>query len=168
MQGENWVEKLIGILAQEASLLRLFLILLDEEREAIISRDLERLSKINKEKESLASKLQELERERILIMENLSSSQRCASQKFTLNSLSRQVKEPYAVELNNHRSEILSLVDKLKRANQRNKSLILSSLEFVQGALTLLQSLSSSKPIYQRDAKMKKGFVGGRMVSGRL
>jgi flagellar biosynthesis/type III secretory pathway chaperone len=141
---------------------------LKEEHGAIIESKLEKLNDVNSEKEALVLKIQNLEDRRLNILERLANSLDRPVQGLTLKELSQFTQEPFSSRLKTSRANLLSLMKKVREANDNNRSLLTHSADLVKGSMVLLNNLIASNGVYYRSGKIQNKDKNGRVFSGEI
>jgi flagellar biosynthesis/type III secretory pathway chaperone len=161
-------EEFLDVLGAQAALYQSMLSVLDEENEAIIRANLEKVIEVNGEKNALVLKIQNLENQRLHMLRSLSDALGNPVKCLTLGKLSQVMEEPYSRRLEACRSSLLPLIEKVRKANDGNKSLLAHSIELVKGSMGLLNSLIDSNAVYYRSGKLQNSDKNGRVFSGEI
>jgi flagellar biosynthesis/type III secretory pathway chaperone len=164
------IENLIGIFEEQIELHGSLIAILNDEKASIIGSQLSGLNKANKEKEALILKMKRLEVKRSELVSSLTHSLNAGCDHPTLKELCRMTHEPYTSRLTSCRKKLKLLIRKIKELNEGNKKLLLSSIEFVRGSLTLFNHLLTSRTnsVYYSSGKIENRNQGGRVLSGDI
>jgi len=165
---EILLNELLELLEDEIEIFRSLLPVFKKEKEAVLTSDLNELNKASAKKEKLLFNMRSLEKKRTHIMNKLSESLDVLPDELTLTKLAQSVKEPYAIRLKNCGLELLKLTKNISNANTGNKSMFAHSLNFVKGALTLLQNIIAPGQVYHRTGQVQAGHQGGKVLSGEI
>ena len=145
-------------------LLDLFLV----ERRAILDSELEMLNKTVMEKEVLLQKIRREEVQRQQTSEALSLSLGVASSELTITRLSQRIREPYASDIKRKGAKLQSLIDEIQVESGGNRSLCLQALQFVNGSLKMLTTLTRPNQVYHATGRVQNAGQVGRMLSGAV
>jgi len=156
--------KLVAILDKEANLYQALLSLIFDERNALIDSDLEQLSAAGKEKENLYLKLRILEEQRSHLLTQLARTVGCPPSELTLSRLSEKLTAPYVDRLNDCSRNLVSLLEKVQKANHHNKGLFNHSLELIRGSFNLFSNLLASGQVYYRTGDIQKSHHTGAFL----
>ena len=165
---EILLNELLELLEDELKTFRSLLPVFKKEKEAVLDSDLNKLNKALAEKEKLLFNMRFLEKKRTHVMNKLAESLEFLPDELTLTKLAQAVKEPESIRLKNCSLELLRLTQNISHANTENKSMFAHSLNFVKGALTLLQNIIAPGQVYQRTGKVQSGNQGGKVLSGEI
>lgn len=165
---EILLKELLELLEDEIEIFQSLLPVFKKEKEAVLASDLNELNKTSAEKEKLLFNMLSLEKKRKHVMNKLSESLRILPDELTLTKLAQSVKEPYSILLKNCGLQLLKLTKSISHANTGNKGMFAHSLNFVKGALALLQNIITPGQVYQRTGKVQAGNQGGKVVSGEI
>lgn len=162
------IDEFLDVLEKEAAIYISLLSILKDENEAIVESRLEKLNEANSEKKMIILKIQNLEAQRLMMLERLVDSLGCADRNITLKTLSRFTEEPYSSRLKDSRSKLFSLMEKVQEANERNRSLLTHSIELIRGSMALLNNLISSNTVYYSSGEIQSTDRNGRVFSGEI
>ena len=165
---ELLLKELLELLEDEIEIFRSLLPVFKKEKEAILASELNELNKASAQKEKLLFNMRSLEKKRTHVMNKLAETLEVLPDDLTLTKLAQSVKEPYSIRLKNCGSQLLKLTKNISSANTGNKSMFTHSLNFVKGALTLLQNIIAPGQVYQRTGKVQSGNQGGKVLSGEI
>jgi flagellar biosynthesis/type III secretory pathway chaperone len=161
------LDAFIGVLENEIDIYRSLLLILQQEKEAVVFSKLRELDKSSKEKENHLLKIRILEEQRIKFLEKIADSLEYPSPQLTLNNLIQIIAEPYATRLRNAYNIISALVQAIQEVNNSNKALILHSLDLVRGSLALFNNLICPTAVYFRSGKVIPNAQRGVVISGK-
>jgi flagellar biosynthesis/type III secretory pathway chaperone len=165
---ELLLKELLELLEDEIEIFRSLLPVFKKEKEAILASELNELNKASAQKEKLLFNMRSLEKKRTHVMNKLAETLEVLPDDLTLTKLAQSVKEPYSIRLKNCGLQLLKLTKNISSANTGNKSMFTHSLNFVKGALTLLQNIIAPGQVYQRTGKVQSGNQGGKVLSGEI
>ena len=141
---EILLKELLKLLEDEIEKFRSLLPIFKEEKEAVFASDHNQLNLTLAKKERLLYNIRALEKKRTHVMNKLAESLELSPDELTLKKLARSVKKPYSIRLKNCGLQLLKLTKNISNANMANKGIFAHSLNFVKGALTLLQKCNCS------------------------
>lgn len=165
---EHLIKKLIGLLEHTTELYKLLFAVVQNEKNAVVGLDLQKLNEACKAKDNLLLKLRILEEQREQIMVRLAAEIGCSPQGLTLTQLSLLVDESFARRLIDISRELLALIQSLQDATQQNKFLMSHSMQLIQGSYNLLNTLMAANPLYYRSGNMQKTDQTGKLLSGAI
>ena len=165
---EHLLKKLLRLLEHATELYQSLFAVVQQEKEAVVSLNLQHLNQACKAKESLLLKLRILEEQREQLMDKLASDLGCSPQEISLTQLCQWVEEPYAGLFRERSTDLLALIQKLQKANRQNKSLLSHSLELIQGSYNLLNNAMADSPVYYRRGDVQKNRPTGRLLCGDI
>jgi flagellar biosynthesis/type III secretory pathway chaperone len=162
------LEKFLGLLEQQTELYRLLLTVIDDEKNAVIAANLERLNEASKTKENLLLKLRILEEQRKHLLDKLAKHLKQPVGTLTLAKLSELVGQPQAHRLAGCRSMLLEIIGRIRQANADNRDLFAHSLNLVRASVNLMNSLMSSSPVYFRTGNIHCQDHTGKILHGEI
>lgn len=148
------------LLSEEVAQLRDFLVLLDDEQQALINGDIERLMSLAADKTELFGRLAKLGESR---SRTLSAAGLAADRQGMENWLERQ---PEAGSARRDWQALLALAEKARAHNQANGELIATRLAHNQQALSALMSAANQASLYGPDGQAHP--VGGGRSLGSV
>ena len=168
MQLNGLLNELSGLLEQETEFYQALLAAIDNEKQAVIAANLEKLIETTKAKENLLLKLRILDEQRSHLLRKLSDLLGQPEETLSLKNLSQMVAAPYASRLKRCRTKMLSLIGKIQAANSQNRALFSHSLELVKGSMNLLNNLMTSSPVYFRTGDLQRHAQTGKILHGEV
>ena len=169
MEQEHFVlEKFIGLLAQQTELYRSLLTVIDDEKNAVIAANLEKLNEAGKIKENLLLKLRILEEQRKHLLDKLAKHLSQPAQILTLAKLSELAGPPHSHRLAHCREVLLDLIGRIRQANADNRDLFAHSLNLVRASVNLMNSLMSSSQVYFRTGNIQCHDHTGKVLFGEI
>lgn len=165
---ERLLNKLIGLLEHTTELYQSLFAVVQNEKNAVVSLDLQQLNEACKAKDNLLLKLRILEEQREQVMVRLAAEIGCSSQGLTLTQLSLLVDESYARRLVDLSRDLLALIQSLQDATQQNKFLMSHSMQLIRGSYNLLNNLMAANPLYYRSGNVQNTDQTGKLVSGAI
>jgi flagellar biosynthesis/type III secretory pathway chaperone len=165
---EILLKELLKLLEDEIEIFQFLLPVFKKEEEAVLTLDLIELNKASAEKEKLLYNMRSLEKKRTHVMNKLSKFLEVLPEEITLTKLAQSVQEPYSIRLKNCGLQLLKLTKNISNANTGNKVMFAHSLNFVKGALTLLQNIIAPSQVYHQTGKVEAGHHGGNVLSGEI
>ena len=165
---EILLKELLKLLEYEIKNFRSLLPVFKKEKEAVLASNLDELNITLAKKEKLLINMRYLEEKRTHIMNKLSESLELSPDELTLKKLARSVKKPYSIRLKNSGLQLLKLTKKISHANNANRGMFAHSLNFIKGALTLLQNIIAPSQVYHRTGKVQADHQSGKVLSGEI
>jgi flagellar biosynthesis/type III secretory pathway chaperone len=162
------IEKFLGLLEQQTELYRLLLTVMDDEKNAVIAANLEKLNEAGKTKENLLLKLRILEEQRKHLLDKLAKHLKQPVEILTLAKLSELVGQSHAHRLTGCRTRLLALIERIRQANADNRDLFAHSLNLVRASVNLLNSLISSSSVYFRTGNVQYHDHTGKILYGEI
>ena len=140
------VDELLVVMRSEKKEYENILNLNDAKREAIISREVERLEEITPNEEFFSSNLKNLENKRERILKDMAAVTGHDDEIFTVDRVIRVLdnNEEEQKALVEARSALVSAAKDLKFWNDQNQALLKQALEMVEFDLTLFRSLKQA------------------------
>ncbi len=127
----RWVDRLIGILREQQSLVEQMIALLRQEREAVVSGDVSRILSVAKRKETLSTKQRLLEEAREACLKN------AGKEGYTLSQLMEELAPHDRERLREAKAHLQEALDRLLWENKRNLLLINKAMELNRELLKL-------------------------------
>lgn len=165
---ESLLKELKDCILQQQRMYQSLLDLFTAERSAILISDVERLNRIVGDKERVLQDIGKVEVRRRHTTEQLAQRLHAAGQIMTLSRLCGLIQEPWATELASAGRELKSLVAAIQTASERNRSLCLHALQFVNGSIRMITNLIDPELVYHPSGKMGHERPVGRMLSGAV
>ncbi|MBO6241695.1 MAG: flagellar protein FlgN [Butyrivibrio sp.] len=140
------MENLISILDQECTMYEKLLELSSRKTPIIIKGDLEALAKITDEEQYVIGDIQSLEKRRLTAMKDIANVLNKDVNSLKLFDLI-EVLEKRPEEQKNlaeRRDKLVTVADSVRRVNDQNQELLLSSLEMVQFEMNIIQASKSA------------------------
>lgn len=166
---DRLIEQLIAVLQQTETLYEQMLPLIDQEQEAALGPDAQRLTAINAEKQSLIAQLAQLEKQRTRLSQEIAEALRLPLESVNLTALAATVAAPYDRQLLQLHVRLGGVVEKVRRANEQCRLLIEYCLRMVQNRLGFFQYWMGRVEVYGASGSFNNGpGGGGRLVSGTV
>ena len=165
---ETLLNSLNDCIDRQLNLYRKLLDLFLLERHAILASDHEELNTVVMDKEGLLQKIRKEELKRRQVCDDIADHLGMASEPLTLTRLSEQIDEPYASETTRRGRRLQGLIDEIQVESERNRSLCLQALRFVNGSIKLLTTLSHPNQVYHASGRFQNEGRIGRMLSGAV
>jgi len=140
------MENLISVLDQECTMYEKLLELSSRKTPIIIKGDLEALAKITDEEQYVIGDIQSLEKRRLTAMKDIANVLNKDVNSLKLFDLI-EVLEKRPEEQKNlaeRRDKLVTVADSVRRVNDQNQELLLSSLEMVQFEMNIIQASKSA------------------------
>jgi flagellar biosynthesis/type III secretory pathway chaperone len=163
---ERMLDNLLKILREEANLFGMMLNLAQDEKDAVTRSDLDALRTATEEKTLLVPRIQELDRKRKAVAEDLAKTMG-RPRGLNLREISDLAEEPYATQLEACRSHLSRLAASISDISFRNRELITHRLKFVRSSFFFLNNVTVSSTVYRNTGKMTMtSDRSGRVLSG--
>ena len=136
------MQNLVQVLDRECTLYEQLLGLSSRKTAIIVSGDLKALAEITDEEQCVIGKIQRIEKERIIAMENIASVLNMDVNSLKLTDLITilekrpQDQKNLAVQ----KDRLVGVLGNVKRVNGQNQELLISSLEMVRFEMNIIQS----------------------------
>lgn len=165
---ETLLKSLNDCIDRQLNLYRKLLDLFLVERHAILSSKLEELNAVVMDKEGLLQKIRSEELKRRQVCDDIAERLGMASEPLTITRLSEGIDAPYAAETVHRGKQLQGLIDEIQVESERNRSLCLQALQFVNGSIKLLTTLSQPNQVYHASGRFQNEGRIGRMLSGAV
>ncbi len=168
----NGMDKLLnhlcGCIDRQQHLYRQLLDQFAAERDAILASDLESLNGTVVEKEKLLQHIRREELERKQVGDSIAEKLGIDPQKLTITLLSCRIEEPFASGLKRRGAQLQDLIDGIQVESERNRSLCLQALQFVNGSIKMLTTLAHPNQVYHASGRVHNEGKIGRMLSSAV
>ncbi|SCY34607.1 MULTISPECIES: flagellar protein FlgN [unclassified Butyrivibrio] len=136
------MENLVQVLDQECTMYEQLLGLSSRKTAIIVSGDLKALAEITDEEQHVIGKIQRLDKQRIVAMENIASVLNMDVNSLKLTDLITILeKRPQDQKnLSIQRDRLKSVTENVRRVNGQNQELLISSLEMVRFEMNIIQA----------------------------
>jgi flagellar biosynthesis/type III secretory pathway chaperone len=168
MKMELMIHQLLRVLERESELYRSMLTVIDKESKAAVRSDLNTLSQSGEEKENILVKLRRIEEQRIRLVREIADALGHPPRDFTITKISQLVGEPFAGRLSQAGTDLSTVLNTVKDANDRNKQLFEHSRELLRGSFNLLSELTRSDMVYYRTGNVQRTYQTGKCVNGEI
>jgi flagellar biosynthesis/type III secretory pathway chaperone len=165
---ETLLKSLNDCIDRQLNLYRKLLDLFLLERHAILASELEELNAVVMDKEGLLQKIRKEELRRRQVCDAIADRLGMTSALLTITRLCEQIDEPYASQTARRGKQLQALIDEIQVESERNRSLCLQALQFVNGSIKLLTTLSHPNQVYQASGRFQSEGRIGRMLSGAI
>ncbi len=136
------METLVQVLDNECTMYERLLGLSSRKTAIIVSGDLKALAEITDEEQCVIGRIQRLEKERIVAMENIASvlNKDVDSLKLTdlIEILEKRPQDQKSLAI--QRDRLIGVVENVRRVNGQNQELLTSSLEMVRFEMNIIQA----------------------------
>ena len=160
------IEALIEVLERSEAVYQQLLPVFEQEKRAAHTSDPESFSCAVEEKEELLAQLRPLERQRQMLINQLSAAWHLPAGELRLSTLVQHTRGEQAVRIKRLSSSLAGLLQNLKAANEENRALIQHCLDIVHGALGCLQHWMMPTKVYGASGRMNLDKHSGKLVSG--
>lgn len=143
-----------------------------QEREAVVARDLERLTEVTSEAADRSSQLKNLEKQRVQILKDMSVVLGHDAEILPVSRIiellaAKQPEESRALE--KAKNDLVTSATQMQFLNQQNQILLQQAMEMVDFDLTLYKSLRQAPETanYDRNAENSGDLLGGSGFDSR-
>ena len=161
------LEKLLSTIKAETACYGELYDLLADEKKAISHSSKGRLNEINNLKESMIVKLQQYEKTRTALVDQLAGAHGQKDMQISVRQLAFLIGSPSGDILLKRADHLRSIIIVVQQKNRQNQLLIRQSLDLVNSALNLLAQHIVSNSTYQKAGKFDS-FPGYRSGCGRI
>ena len=166
MNMDPMINELLGVLEQESGLYRSMLKVIDQESKAAVRSDFDALTKVGEEKENILQKLRLIEDKRTELISEMAAALGYPQQALTLSLISQQVGEPFAGRLRQAGTDLSTVLNTVRKANQQTRQLFEHSLELLKSSFNLLSNLTQSDTVYRPSGNMQRTPPSGKCING--
>lgn len=149
------IKELIGVLSREAEVYEGILKLAQNKTDIIVGGKVSNLENITRLEQSLIFKIRDIEDEREELLGKLSKQLNVEPSEITVSELIKHLEKGQAVELERARQRIVSILNKLRNANELNAKLIRNSLEYIDFSINLISAVDSGNNNYGNSGQVK-------------
>ncbi len=165
---QSLLEELKNSIQRQQQLYQSLLDLFTAERSAILISDVERLNRIVADKESILRDIGTAEVKRRHVTEQIAVRLHEPPGGMRISRLCTLIAEPWASDLASAGRDLKALVDAIQAASERNRSLCLHALQFVNGSIRMITNLIDPELVYHPTGRMGNDRPVGRMLSGAV
>lgn len=161
-------ENLLMILQKEVRLYDAVLESVESERRALLSHNIDSLTRTTEKKDSLVFQIQDLERERDGVVRSLAEFLGRPAHGMRLGELSQAADASHGSKLEDCQRRLLSATKSISKIEEQNRKLINHSLGRVRASFAFLQQLTAPGVVYHPTGKMNTSDRGGRVLSNEI
>jgi flagellar biosynthesis/type III secretory pathway chaperone len=165
---EHLLDKLLEALEHATDLYHSLFRVVQNEKDAVVGLNLQKLNEACKAKDNLLLKLRILEERRQQLMDRLAANLGRSPQGLTLTKLSQLVDEDYADKLRDTSTDLLAVIQALQEATRQNKLLMSHSMQLIQGSYTFLNNLMNVNPVYYSSGSVHNAVQTGKLLNGDI
>ena len=137
-----------------------------QEKEILISTELDDLIENNKTKEAMLIQIKKLETARAQIVESIAKEEKLPEDQRRLLDLSIHFGGPHGDKLRNYHSVLELLIKRVKEFNMKNEALVHSALSRITGTMDAIRDTLKEKSTYQQKGAMADAPApSGQLVS---
>lgn len=162
------IEQLIKVLEESEKVYRQLLPVFDREKKAAFSSDPDTFSAVVEEKQELLARLRLIDRNRQIILSQVSSEWNIPVNELRLSTMADRVEGLQHSQIHRLRSSLRELTNKVKHRNEENRRLIQHCLDLVQGTLGFFQHWVLPKDVYGASGHMNMHQRNGSLISGAV
>ncbi|MCB9024957.1 MAG: flagellar protein FlgN [Bdellovibrionaceae bacterium] len=166
MSQSTFFEQLVDNLERVVKVYRSLLLVVRQEKDILISANLDDLNENNKTKESVLMQSRSLEKERLEILKNLIEQEKIENKNVSLLELANHLQGVQGEKLRNLNAVLELLIKRVRDINSQNETLIQSALKNITGAMKSIKEMLDENKTYK-----KKGTISdsqNHQSSGRL
>jgi flagellar biosynthesis/type III secretory pathway chaperone len=154
---EKLLDGLISVIGDEAILFENFLELLEEQQQALMTNDTDKLKTVTAQIHQVAARSQRLERQRMSLVEKI---RRVGGTEADLNvsSICDMADPERSTQLQTFRTVILDLYGRIEQTRMRNGLLIEQSLEQIQNTIDVIGRIPAQKETYRKHGGVSRDF----------
>jgi flagellar biosynthesis/type III secretory pathway chaperone len=151
---EKLLDGLISVIGEEAVLFEKFLLLLENQQEALIANRADDVKAITAQLQHVVTRSQKLEEKRMRVVDEI----RCHSGSADLNvsRICDMADAERSVQLRHLRDTVLSLYGRIEETRMRNGLLIEQSLEQIRFTLEMIGKIPAQQELYQKQGALTK------------
>ena len=165
---EHLLDKLLESLGHATELYQALFRVVQNEKEAVVGLNLQKLNEACKAKDNLLLKLRILEERREHLIDRVAAELGRSPQGLTLSKLSQLVDETYADRLRDRSADLLAIIQTLQETIQQNKFLMSHSMQLIQGSYNFLNNLMTVNPVYYRSGNVQHAAQTGKLLNGDI
>ena len=149
------LDKLIAVIAEEANVFEVFLVLLRQQHKALIENNSQEVSRVTSELQGIVERSKRLENERAGTVDQIRQSEGIANN-LTVAEICDMADEQRSIQLNNLRETILELYSRIEEMRARNGMLVEQSLEQIHHTMEMIGNISSEQKTYGKEGALMK------------
>jgi flagellar biosynthesis/type III secretory pathway chaperone len=139
---DAYLQVITNLLEEQADNYDSLLALAQQKRKLIIAGDVDTLGRLTGREQHLISDIQRSEKKRLALMPCLARQLGLKSAKFTLTELINAIPDPQTRQsLSELRRRMRARLDDLKRANERNETLLQQNLDYIDFSMNVLRGV---------------------------
>jgi flagellar biosynthesis/type III secretory pathway chaperone len=165
---EHLLDKLLESLEHATELYQSLFRVVQNEKDAVVGLNLQKLNEACKAKDNLLLKLRILEERREQLMDRVAAGLGRSPQGLTLSKLSQLVDEAYADRLRDRSTDLLAMIQTVQDATRQNKFLMSHSMQLIQGSYNFLNNLMNVNPVYYSSGNVQNAAQTGKLLNGDI
>ncbi len=165
---ESYAQPLIATLVRQTDAYSQLLRILRREQESLTVLDFEMLKQAAADKVDVVSACRRLEARWLELHAGLAEELGCHDATPTFTELAAKLPPDEAAKLWQAVSALLPLSQQIHEVNTTNHALLTHSVGMVHGAMSLLNNLKASLPVYNRAGQAQTLPQSGRFISGNI
>lgn len=162
------IDALLSILEESEAVYQRMLPVIHREKQAALFAQADQLTSASEEKEELLAQLQQLERQRQIIIHQIAADCHLPVNEIKLSTLADQSDQHRASRMKRLSASLNELVPKIKKANEESRAIIQHCLHIVHGALGFFQHWVMPTDVYGASGQMSLHQKGGSLISGAI
>ncbi|MGD9212362.1 MAG: flagellar protein FlgN [Desulfobacteraceae bacterium] len=167
-QLESQLNCLLNVLSEQLDIYNQLLKTVRKEKNAVAVSAFDILNDVITEKTYLVHKLNEIEKQRIFLMDAIAANYDIDVKHFTLSLLADRVDQKTAEELLQLRRDLSSVLRKLQFENNINKDLITHCISLMNNSINLLNSMNDQAVTYIQNGRFTKTKENGVLFTSKI
>jgi flagellar biosynthesis/type III secretory pathway chaperone len=163
------IETMVAVLRQFEELYNSMLPIMDQEKKAVLSSDIEVLNSIAAEKATIVAGLKDLDQRRMLLLQDLSKYFDIPYRQMNLSVLAKLVGPLYDTKFIALQKSLNHVLAKIRKTNDENRLLIGHCLKIVRNSLGFFDLCSRSTSVYDASGDVSDAARrNGRFLSNSI
>lgn len=156
------LDRFITLLDEETEFYQQLLACVQNEKQAIVDLDFDRLAAIGNQKERTLLHLRQLSGKRARAVQELCQKMALSPQDITLRQLSKAAPLPYGKKLQHCRNQLRKVLESLGQENTNVNQLVHHGLALVRGSYYMIAQLLDANPVYRASGNLQPASATGR------
>lgn len=162
------IEQLIEVLGQTERAYRQLLPIIEQEKQAAVGSQVEKLTSLGDEKKTVMARLANLDRRRSALLRQISKQFNIPAAELTISSLADRIMGPQADRLQSLSTSLGELVQKIRIVNEENRQVVQHCLKLIQSALGFLNRWMGPPGVYGASGRMNDRTGNGKILSNAV
>jgi len=160
------IDQLIQLLQQTETLYDQLLQIIDEEKQAAIATETQRLTAAGIEKQAILSRLKPLDQQLTCVIQQIASGLRIPKSDLSLTKLAAYADAPQNNQIRELNKRLQSTITRVHSANEQCRQLIEHCLRLVRNKLGYFQHWTGASDVYGATGNIRGNAGGGRLLRG--